>query len=136
MLFNFLTSSEAAASDNGMGSLLMMGILVIVFIAFSIYNRRSQKKRQEEAQKQLDAIKPGTKLKTIGGIMGVVVELCDDNAFILETGSEKSGKSYIKFDKQSVYQSDALEESKKEEAVEEKTEEAVEEKKEESKDAE
>lgn len=136
MLFNLLTSSETPTTDNGMGSLLMMGILVIVFIAFSIFNRRSQKKRQEEAQKQLDAIRPGTKVKTIGGIMGVVVELCDDNAFILETGSEKSGKSYIKFDKQSVYQSDALEESKKEEAVEEKTEEAVEEKTEESKDAE
>ena len=136
MLFNLLTSSETPTTDNGMGSLLMMGILVIVFIAFSIFNRRSQKKRQEEAQKQLDAIRPGTKVKTIGGIMGVVVELCDDNAFILETGSEKSGKSYIKFDKQSVYQSDALEESKKEESVEEKTEEAVEEKTEESKDAE
>ena len=136
MLFNLLTSSETPTTGNGMGSLLMMGILVIVFIAFSIFNRRSQKKRQEEAQKQLDAIRPGTKVKTIGGIMGVVVELCDDNAFILETGSEKSGKSYIKFDKQSVYQSDALEESKKEAAVEEKTEEAVEEKTEESKDAE
>ena len=133
MLFNLLTSSEAPKTDNGMGSLLMMGILVIVFIAFSIFNRRSQKKRQEEAQKQLDAIRPGTKVKTIGGIMGVVVELCDDNAFILETGSEKSGKCYIKFDKQSVYQSDALEESKK---VEEKAEEPVEEKAEESKDAE
>jgi len=34
----------------------------------------------------------------------------------LETGTEASGKSYIKFDKQAVYQTDAV--AKKEEPVE------------------
>ena len=59
--------------------------------------------------KTLDAIKPGNKVKTIGGICGVVVEICeDDNTFVIETGTEKSGKSYIKFDKQAVYQTDAV----------------------------
>ena len=62
----------------------------------------------------LNAIQPGNKVKTIGGICGVVVEVCpEDNTFILETGSEQSGKSYIKFDKQAVYQTDAA--AKKEE---------------------
>ena len=62
----------------------------------------------------LNAIQPGNKVKTIGGICGVVVEVCpEDNTFIMETGSEASGKSYIKFDKQAVYQTDA---AKKEEA--------------------
>jgi hypothetical protein len=46
-------------------------------------------------------------VKTIGGICGTVVEVCkEDNTFVLETGSEKSGKSYLRFDKQAVYQSD------------------------------
>ncbi|MBQ8308354.1 MAG: preprotein translocase subunit YajC, partial [Clostridia bacterium] len=72
------------------------------------YNRRTQKKRQEETQNTLDAIKPGNKVKTIGGICGIVVEVCDDNTFVLETGSENSGKSYMKFDKQAVYQTDAV----------------------------
>ena len=45
---------------------------------------------------------------TIGGVCGVVVEVCDDNTFVLETGTEKSGKSYIKFDKQAIYQTDAV----------------------------
>ena len=57
----------------------------------------------------LNAIKPGNKVKTIGGICGIVVEVCeDDNTFVLETGTEKSGKSYMKFDKQAVYQTDAV----------------------------
>ncbi len=121
MLLNLLSAADSAlngAKKDDWGSLIMMGILIVVFIAFMIYNKRSQKKRQEEAQKQLDAIRPGTKVKTIGGICGVVVEICKDNAFILETGSEKSGKSYIKFDKQAVYQSDAVVEDKKAEKAE------------------
>ena len=56
----------------------------------------------------LNALKPGNKVKTIGGVCGVVVEVCDDNTFVLETGTEMSGKSYIKFDKQAVYQTDAV----------------------------
>ncbi|MBR2441609.1 MAG: preprotein translocase subunit YajC [Clostridia bacterium] len=64
----------------------------------------------------LNAIQPGNKVKTIGGICGVVVEVCpEDNTFVLETGTEQSGKSYIKFDKQAVYQTDAV--AKKEEPV-------------------
>ena len=57
----------------------------------------------------LDAIQPGHKVKTIGGICGIVVEVNpEDNTFILETGTEASGKSYLKFDKQAVYQTDAV----------------------------
>ena len=56
----------------------------------------------------LDALAPGNKVKTIGGICGVVVEVCkEDNTFVLETGSEESGKSYIRFDKQAIFQTDA-----------------------------
>ncbi|MBE5739980.1 MAG: preprotein translocase subunit YajC [Clostridiales bacterium] len=134
MLLNLLSaSSDVSANDgNQWGTLIMMGVLLIIVIAFSIYNRRTQKKRQEETQKQLDAIKPGTKVKTIGGICGTVVELCDDNAFILETGSKKSGKSYIKFDKQAVYQSDAVVEETKKEEVKDVVEKPVQEKTEES----
>ena len=127
-------SSGAGNEGNGWGTLVMMGILLLVIIGFSIYNNRAQKKRQAETQKQLDAIQPGTKIKTIGGICGVVVEVGDDNTFVLETGS-KDKKSYIKFDKQAVYQSDAVVEddkkkekaAKKEETVAAKEEETTEE---------
>ena len=113
MLWNVLssaasTSSGAGAGGNGWSTWLMLGILVVILVVFMIYNRRSQQKRQEELQNTLDAIKPGNKVKTIGGICGVIVEVCDDNTFVIETGTEKSGKSYIKFDRQAVYQTDAV----------------------------
>ncbi|MBQ8394645.1 MAG: preprotein translocase subunit YajC [Clostridia bacterium] len=106
MLFNLL---ETTQKQNPWLSWVIMGVLLVVIIVFMILSRRSQKKRQQEQMDQLNAIGPGNKVKTIGGICGVVVEVCpEDNTFILETGSEASGKSYIKFDKQAVYQTDAV----------------------------
>ena len=102
MFFNLL------AAEGGGGTLAFLLILVGVMVVMMVVSRRSQRKRQEEQMRTLDAVKPGNKVKTIGGICGVVVEVCDDNTFVLETGTQKSGKSYIKFDKQAVYQTDAV----------------------------
>ena len=105
-------------ADSGSGnkwlSTVFIILIVAAFVAMMIFYSRSQKKRQQESQKMLDAIKPGSKVKTIGGICGVVVEVnAEENTFVLETGTEASGKSYIKFDKQAVYQTDAVSEGAK-----------------------
>ncbi len=133
MLFNLLSASgtnSTGTQGSPWQTWIMFGIIAVVLVAFMIYNRQVQKKRQKETTETLNAIQPGNKVKTIGGICGIVVEVCpDDNTFVLETGTEKSGKSYLKFDKQAVYQTDAV--AKKEEkkevvatepVVEEKTE--------------
>ena len=105
---------------------VVFGVIIVGMIVFSIFTRRAQKKKQDETNAMLDAIKPGNKVKTIGGICGVVVEVCkEDGTFILETGSEASGKSYIKFDKQAVYQTDAVAESAASNESVEETEEAA-----------
>lgn len=112
MLFSLL--SEAVSASDGentsggwMTWVLLIGLLLVIVVFFML-NNRSNKKRQKETQEMLDAIQPGNKVKTIGGICGIVVEVNpDDNTFVLETGTEASGKSYLKFDKQAVYQTDA-----------------------------
>ena len=112
-MFNLLISKELQSG-------LLIGGALLVLVVFAVINHRSAKKRQQEAQNMLDAIQPGNKVKTIGGICGIVVEVCDeDNSLVVETGSEKSGKSYIKFDKQAIYQTDAKTEEKP--AVKEET---------------
>lgn len=109
MLWNMLTNSNANTPSGSGGSLLIMAIFIAIIVVFMIFNSRAQKKRQKETVEMLNALKPGNKVKTIGGICGIVVEICpEDNTFVLETGSEASGKSYIKFDKQAVYQTDAV----------------------------
>ncbi len=107
MLFNLLTDT-AENTGSPWGMYIMLGAIAILFVVMMVYSRRSQAKRQQETMEMLNAIKPGNKVKTIGGICGVVVEICkEDNTFVLETGTEASGKSYIKFDMQAVYQTDA-----------------------------
>ena len=121
-MFNLLTTSTETPSANPWSTYIMFGVLAVIIIAFMVLNRNSQKKRQEETMKMLNAIQPGNKVKTIGGICGVVVEVCpEDNTFVLETGTEASGKSYIKFDKQAVYQTDAVAQPAEETAPVEET---------------
>ena len=121
--WNLLTSTDSNASTNGdFGTWLMLGGAIILIVVMMVFNGRSQRKRQQEMQETLNALKPGCKVKTIGGVCGVVVEVCnEDNTFVMETGSEEFGKSYIKFDKQAIYQTDA----KKEPVAVEETTEAV-----------
>ena len=131
MFWNLLTGTTSSGTGGGgsnAGSIVFFIIIIAVVVLFMFWSRRSQKKREKEINETLDAIQPGNKVKTIGGICGVVVELCpEDDTFILETGSETSGKSYIKFDKKAVYQTDAV--AKKAETLveEESTETPVEE---------
>ena len=96
---------------------LIIGVMVAVMVVFMVLSSQKRKKQEEEANKLIDAVKPGNKVKTIGGICGIVVEVDpEERTFVLETGSETSGKCFIKFDRQAIYQTDAVIEP-----VEEKT---------------
>ena len=86
---------------------IVLGVVVVIFVVWMVFSGRKNKQRQKEYTEQLEAIRPGHKVKTAGGICGIVVEVCDDNTVILETGSETAGKSYIKMDKELIAQTDA-----------------------------
>ena len=105
MIYSLLESGT-----NNMNSTIgLIAIIVVVlgFAAILFFSNRKNKSRQQEYIEQLEAIAPGHKVKTVGGICGIVVEVCDDNTVIIETGSENSGKSYIKMDKELIAQTDA-----------------------------
>ena len=86
---------------------IVLGVVVVIFVVWMVFSGRKNKQRQKEYTEQLEAIRPGHKVKTAGGICGIVVEVCDDNTVIMETGSETAGKSYIKMDKELIAQTDA-----------------------------
>ena len=86
---------------------IVLGVVVVIFVVWMVFSGRKSKQRQKEYTEQLEAIRPGHKVKTAGGICGIVVEVCDDNTVIMETGSETAGKSYIKMDKELIAQTDA-----------------------------
>ncbi len=101
------TSSSGFWSSYGI--LIIMIIVIVIIIVLWFFSSRKKKKQEKEAQAILNNVKPGNKVKTIGGVCGIVVEVDDEeNTFVLETGSEATGKCYMKFDRQAIYQTDAV----------------------------
>ncbi len=86
---------------------IVVGVLAVLLVVWFVFSNKKNKQRQTEYTEQSQALRPGHKVKTAGGICGVIVEVCDDNTVIIETGSEQSGKSYVKMDKELIAQTDA-----------------------------
>ncbi|MDE6597660.1 MAG: preprotein translocase subunit YajC [Clostridia bacterium] len=88
---------------------VILAVLVVAIVVMFFFSSRKRKKQEKDAQDLINAVKPGNKVKTIGGICGIVVEVDnEENTFVLETGTEQSGKCFIKFDRQAIYQTDAV----------------------------
>lgn len=104
MLFNLLESTTPPANNGGDWWVWL--IILVPFVILLIVNHFSAKKRTEEAeaakQKRND-IHPGYILVTIGGIVGEVISVDDEEgSFILKTGDEDH-PCYLKLDKVAIY---------------------------------
>ena len=87
---------------------IAIGVIIVLLIAFFVWSFLSQKKKQKAYNETINAIRPGSKVKTIGGIVGEVVEVNDEEGtFVLRTGDSAGNVSFMKFDKQAIYQTDA-----------------------------
>ena len=104
---NFLTANPAAG---GMGSTLFMLVMMIAIMYFVMI--RPENKRKKEAEEMRSAVKKGDKVVTIGGIVGVVVDV-KDNKFVMETGADQVR---IEFEKWALSSNETAAESKKTEA--------------------
>lgn len=88
-------------------NIVFICVIAALLIAFLVWSFVSNKKKQKAYNDTINAVKPGSKVKTIGGICGEVVEIDEEeNTFVLKTGTG-SDVCYIKFDKQAIYQTDA-----------------------------
>lgn len=107
MLWNLLADNNTQNPMQQYMIYILLAVILVALVVWMLFSGRSNKRRQKEYTEMLDAIAPGNKVKTAGGICGIVVEVCDDNTVIIETGSELSGKSYVKMDKELIAQTDA-----------------------------
>ena len=95
------TTVGAAGGMLGMlGSMLPM-ILVIVLLYFIMI--RPQRKKEKELKAQIDAMKVGDKVVTIGGICGKVTKIKDNYVFI-ESGNvgTPDERSVLKFERSAI----------------------------------
>ena len=96
---NFLpVVAEASASGGNQSSSMIFMILFYVAIFAALYFfliRPNSKKKKEEAQLR-NSLEIGDEITTIGGIMGRVVAIKDDeDAIIIETGSDRVKMKFI-----------------------------------------
>ncbi len=78
--------AEGGAQGGGMSSIILM---VVLFAAMYFLMIRPQKKKQKEEQNMRDSIQIGDEITTIGGIMGRVVTVKDED-IVIETGADRT----------------------------------------------
>ena len=69
----------------GMSSILMLGLMVLVFYFFMI---RPQMKKQKELKKFREGLKVGDKIVSIGGIHGKILEVSDSTVLVQSEGTK------------------------------------------------
>lgn len=75
-------------STAGGGNASMILLLLAFFILMYFLMIRPEKKKQKKVEAMRNALTVGDEIITIGGIMGVVVNVTEDNITI-ETGEDK-----------------------------------------------
>ena len=79
-----------------MQSILMLGLMVLIFYFFMI---RPQMKKQKELKNFRENLKAGDKVVTIGGIHGKILEVSDTTVLVQAEGTK------LRFDKSAIAQS-------------------------------
>ena len=82
-MLNFLTTTDTMG---GMGSTLLMLVMMIAVFYFMLI--RPENKRKKEAEQMRSAVKKGDKITTIGGIVGTVVDVKENN-IVIETSADQ-----------------------------------------------
>lgn len=84
---------------NQIGSYILMGVLLVLLVAYIIFGMRSRKKNQEKAMEMLNQLKTGDKVVTNAGIYGEIVSIKETNmgkVVTIKTGDEETKKiSYM-----------------------------------------
>lgn len=78
--------TDAGAGAASMGSLLIPLVLMIALMYFLMI--RPENKRKKQAEEMRNSLKKGDQITTIGGIVGKIVQVTDDN-IVIETSDDR-----------------------------------------------
>ena len=78
--------AEGGTGGNQYSSLIMIGVLFVVMYFLMI---RPQRKRQKEEQEMRQSLEIGDEIITIGGIVGRVVTIREED-IVIETGADRT----------------------------------------------
>ncbi len=102
MLFSLLAEEAAGttAKNNNM-QWIMIGIVGALFVAMIVYTIFSSRKRKKQQDTMMNSIVVGTKIMTIGRMVGKITQVNSDNTLIVNVGTE-SNPTLIVIDRQAV----------------------------------
>ena len=75
-------ANTGAQGGSALGGMSFMIPLLIVIVVMTFISGRSQRKQREKQQKMYDSLVKGTKVRTIGGFTGKVVEVGAETVMI------------------------------------------------------
>ena len=88
------------SGQNGemMGSFASLALLVVMFVVFYFILIRPQKKKDKELKEQMDKLQVGDRVVTIGGLVGFVANIKDDQITI----STSAANTLVTFTKNAI----------------------------------
>ena len=133
----YASTTGTTGAGTGMGSTIMMIVLMIAIFYFLMI--RPENKRKKQAEEMRHSLKKGDWLTTIGGVYGRVVSITD-RTVVIETSEDRVRVEFLKsaigqvgtLDEQAAAQQRPAKKDKKADKAEEKTVEAPAEKTEDS----
>jgi len=93
-LLNIFLMMDPSGKTSSTSTLIMMGLMILVFWLFMI---RPQAKKAKQQKKFINDLQKGDKIVTIAGIHGTINKV-EDSTIMLET----SPGSYIKIEKSAI----------------------------------
>ncbi len=85
-----LDATQSTASTGSNSMILMIIIYVAIFAALYFFLIRPNNKKKKAEAEMRNSLEVGDEITTIGGIMGRIVAVKDDeDAIIIETGSDR-----------------------------------------------
>lgn len=100
----FLLAADGDSTGGSGSSWIILVVLGVMLVATMLLSIIPQKKRQKKAQEMMANIKVGTKIKTIGGFVGVI-KMIDNSqgTFIIDISANGDGSTLVTIDKGAVY---------------------------------
>lgn len=98
MLILDATTGTAGTGGEFMGSIASLALLVLMFVVFYFILIRPQKKKDKELKEQMSKLAVGDKVITIGGLVGFVANIKDDQVTI----STSAANTLVTFTKSAI----------------------------------
>lgn len=89
------------------GQIILIAVIIVFFVLYIVLTILRQKKGVSQQKQMLDSIKVGNKIKTIGGLIGTIVDFHtlpnNEKTIVLECG-EGDKVCYLEYDINAILQ--------------------------------